>query len=52
MEGNDTPYVNIVAIRSEDKDNENIKKLIKVMTSENAKKFIEEKYEGAVVPAF
>ncbi|WP_100064947.1 MetQ/NlpA family ABC transporter substrate-binding protein [Miniphocaeibacter massiliensis] len=52
MEGNDTPYVNIVAVKEENKDNESIKKLIKVMTSEKAKKFIEEKYEGAVVPAF
>lgn len=52
MEGNDTPYVNIVAIKAENKDEEKIKKLIEVMTSENAKKFIEEKYNGAVVPAF
>ncbi|QQK08105.1 MetQ/NlpA family ABC transporter substrate-binding protein [Miniphocaeibacter halophilus] len=51
-EGNDSPYVNIVAVKSENKDNENIKKLVKVMTSEKCKKFIEEKYEGAVVPAF
>lgn len=51
-EGNDSPYVNIVAVKAENKDNENIKKLVKVMTSENCKKFIEEKYEGAVVPAF
>ena len=52
MEGNDTPYVNIVAVKEENKDKESIKKLIKVLTSENAKKFIEEKYKGAVVPAF
>ncbi|MDL2311191.1 MetQ/NlpA family ABC transporter substrate-binding protein, partial [Peptostreptococcaceae bacterium OttesenSCG-928-C18] len=52
MEGTDTPYVNIVTVKEENKDDENIKKLIKIMTSENAKKFIEEKYEGAVVPAF
>lgn len=52
MEGNDTPYVNIVAIQAKDKDSAKIKKLIEVMTSENCKKFIEEKYNGAVVPAF
>lgn len=52
MEGNDTPYVNIVAVNEADKDKGSIKKLIKVLTSENAKKFIEEKYEGAVVPSF
>ncbi len=43
-------YGNIVAVREEDKDKEEIKKLIEVLQSEDIKKFIEEKYDGSVVP--
>lgn len=43
-------YANIIAIRNEDKDNEAIKKLVEVLKSDEIKQFINEKYEGAVVP--
>ncbi len=43
-------YANIVAVRSEDKDNEAIKKLVEVLKSDEIKQFINDKYEGAVVP--
>lgn len=52
IEGKDSPYVNIIATRSDNKDNPAIQKLIKVLTSPEIKKFIEDKYKGAVVPAF
>lgn len=52
IEGSESPYANIITIRPEDKSNENIKKLIEVLQSDDVKKFIEEKYKGAVVPAF
>ena len=52
IEGADSPYANIIAVRSEDKDNENIKKLVDALQSEDTKKFIEEKYKGGVIPAF
>lgn len=52
IEGSDSPYANILVIRTEDKDNENIKKLAEVLTSAEIKQFIEEKYNGAVIPAF
>lgn len=45
-------YANILAIRPEDKDKEEIKALIKVLTSEDTKTFMEEKYGITVVPVF
>jgi D-methionine transport system substrate-binding protein len=52
IEGSESPYANIVAVRSEDQDNESIQKLIKALQSQDVKKFIEGKYKGAIVPAF
>lgn len=43
-------YANIIAIRSEDKDNEAIKKLVEVLQSDEIKQFINDNYDGAVVP--
>lgn len=50
IEGDDSPYVNVIAVREEDKDNETLQKLVEVLRSEEIQVFIEEKYEGAVVP--
>lgn len=52
IEGSESPYANIITIRPEDKDNEKIKLLIETLQSEDLKKFLEEKYNGAIVPAF
>lgn len=52
IEGNDTPFVNIIAVRKGDENSEKIKKLVKVLTSKECADFIKEHYEGAVVPAF
>lgn len=52
IEGSKSPYVNILVSRPDNKDDEAIQKLAKALTSEKVKQFIEEKYEGAVVPAF
>ena len=46
------PYVNIVAVRKGEKDQEKFQKLLQALQSEKVKKFILEKYEGAVIPAF
>lgn len=51
-ESKESPYANIVAIRKGDENRSEIKKLMKALQSEDVKKFIEEKYKGAVVPAF
>ncbi len=45
------PYVNIIAVRSEDEDKEEIQTLLDVLHSEEVTEFIEEEYDGAVVPA-
>ena len=47
-----SPYVNVLAVKKENLNNPDIKKLAKALTSEKAKKFINENYKGAVVPAF
>lgn len=52
IEGADSPYVNIVAVRAGDESRPEIQALIKALKSEKVKKFIEEKYAGAVVAAF
>lgn len=51
-ESKESPYSNIVAIRKGDENRPEIQKLMKALQSEEAKKFIEETYKGAVVPAF
>lgn len=51
-EPKESPYANIVAVRKGDESRPEIKKLMKALQSPEVKKFIEEKYKGAVVPAF
>lgn len=48
----DNPYVNILAIRKGDESRPEIVKLSKALNSPEVKKFIEEEYKGAVIPAF
>lgn len=45
-------YANIIAIRNGDQERKEIKILDEVLTSPEVKKFIEDKYQGAVVPVF
>jgi ABC-type metal ion transport system, periplasmic component/surface antigen len=45
-------YANILAVRTGDENREDIKVLVEALTSPEVKKFIEEKYQGAVVPVF
>ena len=52
IEGSDSPYVNIVVARPDNKDSEAMKKLVDALHSPEMKQFINEKYKGAVVPAF
>jgi D-methionine transport system substrate-binding protein len=52
IEDADSPYVNILAARPDNKDSEAIQKLAAALNSEAVKQFIEETYEGAIVPAF
>ncbi|AMA47684.1 MetQ/NlpA family ABC transporter substrate-binding protein [Pseudomonas monteilii] len=52
IEGSDSPYVNILVARPDNKDSEAMKKLVEALHSPEMKQFINEKYKGAVVPAF
>ncbi|MDD2092751.1 MetQ/NlpA family ABC transporter substrate-binding protein [Pseudomonas guariconensis] len=52
IEGSDSPYVNILVARPDNKDAEAIKKLAAALHSPEVKQFITEKYKGAVIPAF
>ncbi|MEI5995262.1 MetQ/NlpA family ABC transporter substrate-binding protein [Candidatus Enterococcus mansonii] len=50
LEKDNSPYVNIVAVRSEDKDNEKIKKLVDALHSKEVQDWILEKWDGSVKP--
>jgi D-methionine transport system substrate-binding protein len=50
MEGADSPYVNIIAVRNGDENKEIIKALIEVLRSKEIHEFILNEYNGAVVP--
>ena len=43
-------YVNVIAIKEGNENNEGIKALVKALKSDDIKKFINEKYDGAVIP--
>ncbi len=46
----DNPYANIIAVRAEDKDNPAIQKLVEALQSEETRQYIEDTYDGAVIP--
>jgi D-methionine transport system substrate-binding protein len=52
IESKDSPYVNYLVGRPDNKDDPRVQKLAKVLTSPEVKNFIEQKYHGAVLPAF
>jgi len=52
LEDSDSPYVNVVVVRTGDEDNEKVQKLIEVLNTTKVREFILEEYEGAIVPAF
>ena len=43
------PYVNLIAVRSEDKDKPWVKALVESYHSPEVKEFVEEKFKGAVL---
>ena len=52
MEDKTSPYVNIIAIRQGDEERPEIKALLKALHSDTVKNFINDKYKGAILPAF
>jgi len=51
-ETSDSPYVNVLAVNETNKDNPAAKKLVEVYRSEEVKKFIDEHFDGAVLPSW
>ncbi|EZH66028.1 methionine ABC transporter substrate-binding protein [Bacillaceae bacterium JMAK1] len=49
--GDDNPYVNVIAVNAGDEDDPRIQTLLDVLHSDEVVSFIEEQYEGAVLPA-
>lgn len=52
VEDKESPYANAITVRKGDENDEEIQKLITALQSEKVKTYIEENYDGAVVPAF
>ncbi|MCI5628056.1 MAG: MetQ/NlpA family ABC transporter substrate-binding protein [Clostridium sp.] len=52
IESSDSPYVNILACREDNKDSEKVKALTEALNSKEVKSFMEEKYDGSIVPTF
>lgn len=48
VENDNSPYVNVIAVRKGDENKETIKKLIEALHSDEVKKFVDEKWEGSV----
>ncbi|MFC4275897.1 MetQ/NlpA family ABC transporter substrate-binding protein [Achromobacter aloeverae] len=52
IEGADSPYANLIVAREDNKGSPALAKLVQALHTHEVKKFILEKYKGAVVPAF
>ena len=49
IESKDSPYVNIIAVRAEDKDRPEFKTLVESYQNDEVKKFVDERYKGALI---
>jgi len=52
QEGAKSPYVNIIAVREQDKDKPWVAKLVKAYHSEEIRKYIQTEFKGAVLAGF
>ena len=52
IEGNDSPYDNVIVTRTQDKDAPWVKTLVESYHDDAIREFIETKYEGSVLPVF
>jgi len=51
-DGEDNPNANLVVVRAGDEDDPRIQELEQLLHSDEVRRFIEENYDGAVIPAF
>lgn len=52
MEGKDSPYANLVAVRAGEETEAKFVKLLEALQSDEVRNYINETYNGSVVPAF
>ncbi|NLY75784.1 MAG: MetQ/NlpA family ABC transporter substrate-binding protein [Firmicutes bacterium] len=52
IEGSESPYANVLAVRTKDKNNPALLKLAQALNSKTVKDFILKEYKGSIVPAF
>jgi D-methionine transport system substrate-binding protein len=50
--GENNPYANILVIKNGRENEEGLQILARLLTSPEVKQFIEEKYNGSVIPAY
>jgi D-methionine transport system substrate-binding protein len=51
-ESKDSPYANVIAVRAEDVNKDEIQNFVKIYQSDEIKSFIQEKFKGAVIAAW
>ncbi|GGA66113.1 metal ABC transporter substrate-binding protein [Nitratireductor aestuarii] len=52
IEGTESPYANLIVVRSEDKDAEWVKTLVESYNNDTIKDFINEEFKGALIPSW
>ncbi|CAD7040288.1 metal ABC transporter substrate-binding protein [Pseudorhizobium endolithicum] len=52
IEGKESPYANVIAVRTEDKNAPWVQTLVDAYHDESIKSFINERYQGAVIPSW
>ena len=52
IEGDQSPYANVVVVKSGEETNETYLKVIEILNSDAAREFIETEYEGTIKPVF
>ena len=52
IESSDSPYVNVLVVKEGNENNEAIQALVEALHSDTIRDFINEEFDGAVVPAF
>ena len=50
IEGSETDYINIIAVRSGDEDRKEIKALVDVLHSEELQQYMRDEFGGSVIP--
>src|SRR5690606_18731309 len=52
IEGEDSPYANLVATTAAKKDDARVQKLVKALQTDEVRNYIQSQYKGSIVPAF